>query len=86
MWPRLRFRLRTTRYRLLLKGQAGRGERPGSVMADGRTVKITVYEGVALIRYAMALAVFAAAWAVIEVVRRIVFECRRWGTDEDGDD
>jgi len=73
-------------YRFLVKGQAGTGETPGSVTAYGKPVKVTVYEDVILGRYHVFLALFAGAWAGLELIRRGIFEARRWRVEFESDD
>ncbi|MDH3718036.1 MAG: DUF4178 domain-containing protein [Planctomycetota bacterium] len=57
-------------YRLLIQGQNG-GNRD--------VVSITVYEGILLTRYFAIVFVVCLVWAAFEMVRRGLFEQRRWG-------
>ncbi len=74
-------------YRFLLQGQAGTGETPQNVKQAGKTLTITVYQGVVLARYFALCAIVGLIWASIEWFRRYHFESLRWGDgDEDDDD
>ncbi len=74
-------------YRIILKGQGGSGNFRGPPRGEAMT--ITVYQGGVLSRWFLAIFIFAALFPLFEILRKWLFEKRRWAPvleDDDDDD
>ncbi len=69
-------------YQLIIKGEAGSGN-TGPPREEQLTVRI--YQGTILSRYFLILLVVAATIPAFVLLRRFIFESRRWGADDDDD-
>lgn len=71
-------------YKLLFKAAAGSGN---SGKARGEALQIALVQGVVLTRYFLGLFIFALLFPVFELLRKRMFETRRWAeVIEDDDD
>ncbi|MEK6246954.1 MAG: DUF4178 domain-containing protein [Planctomycetales bacterium] len=59
------------KYRLLVQGEA----------SSAAAVTITIYEGILLTRHFVWLGILSGIWAVIELIRKHLFEAQRWADD-----
>jgi DNA-directed RNA polymerase subunit RPC12/RpoP len=73
-------------YRLLMLGQAGRGEGAGDTIASGFPVAVKIREGVELARYYLILGCVCFAWAAFEWLAKKSFEAQRLANGDDDDD
>jgi hypothetical protein len=71
-------------YRLILKAAGGSGQR-GPPRRE--SMKLTVYAGAVMTRYFLLALIATALFPLLEILRKILFEKRRWGpVTEDDDD